>query len=100
MDRVKHEAQILENRFSVSVLLALLEANEPMIKGVLTAQLSTGSRAVSDRVKELQEGGLVLERTEAERPFRKFVELTPRGRDVAEHLAAIEEILKGEGVKH
>lgn len=97
MGRVKHEAQILENRFSISVLLALLDAKEPMIKGVLTAQLSTGSRAVPDRVKELQEGGLVLERTEEERPFRKFVELTPRGREVAVHLAAIEEILGKDG---
>lgn len=65
-----------------------------MIKGNLTAYLSTGSRAVADRVAELQAAGLIIEKREEQRPFRKFVEITPKGRQVAEHLAAIEEILQ------
>jgi DNA-binding HxlR family transcriptional regulator len=94
VERVKHKAQILENRFSISVLLVLLDAGRPVIKGVLTSILSTGSRAVPDRIAELQDAGLVKEVSESEKPFRKFVELTPRGREIAEKLAEIEGILK------
>ena len=97
VDRVTYKAQILEDRHAVSILITLLEAKEPYIKGVLTSVLSTGSRTVPDRIKGLQDAGLVIEEQEQQRPFRKFVELTPKGRAVAEHLAAIEGILRDEG---
>ena len=65
-----------------------------MIKGNLTSYLSTGSKAVADRVAELLAAGLVTEEQEQQRPFRKFVSLTPKGRAVAEKLADIEGILR------
>lgn len=88
---VKHKTQSLEARFATSVLIVLLKG--PMIKGNLTAYLSSGSKAVADRVADLQELGLVTEEQESQRPFRKIVQLTDKGRQVAEKLAEIEEIL-------
>jgi DNA-binding MarR family transcriptional regulator len=48
---------------------------------------------VNYRVAELLEAGLITEVQEDAKPFRKFIELTPEGRKVAEHLTAIEKIL-------
>ena len=94
MGRVTYKAQVLEDRHAVSILLTLLDAREPYIKGVLTSVLSTGSRTVPDRIKDLEDAGLITEEQEQQRPFRKFIDLTPKGRQVAEHLAAIEGILQ------
>ncbi len=89
-----YKAQTLEERLSIAVLLTLANEKEPIIKGVLASKLAKSAGTVIDRVIELQEVGLVIEIQEDKRPFRKFVELTPKGQAVAEHLQAIEEILK------
>ena len=89
-----YKAQLMEERLSIAVLLTLAEEKEPIVKGVLASKIARSAGTVIDRVNELLEAGLVTESKEETRPFRKFVELTPRGRTVAEHLAAIEEILE------
>ncbi len=89
-----YKSQILEERLAISVLLALYSEGKPVQKGILVSMLAKAAATVNYRVTELLEAGLVTETKEDKRPFRKFVELTPRGRHVAEHLAAIEELLQ------
>lgn len=89
-----YNSKILEERLAISVLLALHSEKKPMQKGILVSMLAKAAATVNYRVAELLEAGLITETREENRPFRKFVELTPRGREVAEHLAAIEGILE------
>jgi DNA-binding HxlR family transcriptional regulator len=91
-----YNAQLMEERLAIAVLLTLEKETEPIVKGVLTGKIARSAGTVIDRINELMEAGLVTEVQEDKRPFRKFVELTPLGRQVAEHLAAIEEILEKE----
>ena len=91
------KSQVLEGRLAVKILLVLLEETEPIMKGNLLPKVTKGTGTAMARIKELQDAGLVIEEQEQQRPFRKFVELTPKGRAVAEHLAAIEGILRDEG---
>ncbi|KQM12274.1 hypothetical protein AOA80_03575 [Methanomassiliicoccales archaeon RumEn M1] len=67
-----------------------------MIKGVLASYVAKGTVSVQSRVDELVKLGLITEEREDTRPFRKFVQLTPKGRQVAEKLAEIEGILQEE----
>ena len=87
------KSQILEGRLAVRILLVLLEQREPIMKGNLLPKVTRGTGTAMSRIKELQDAGLLTEEQEQQRPFRKFIELTPKGRAVAEHLAAIEGIL-------
>jgi DNA-binding HxlR family transcriptional regulator len=88
------KSQVLEGRLAVKILLVLKDEKEPIIKGNLLPKVTKGTGTAMARIKELQEAGLIIEEQEQQRPFRKFVQLTPKGRAVAEHLAAIEGILR------
>jgi DNA-binding MarR family transcriptional regulator len=90
-----YNSQVLEERLAVGVLLTLYRENKPMQKGILVSKLAKAAATVNYRVAELLVAGLITEVQEEARPFRKFIELTPRGKQVAKHLAAIEEILIG-----
>jgi DNA-binding PadR family transcriptional regulator len=89
-----YKAQILEERLSVAVLLTLAQEEEPIIKGVLASKIARSAGTIIDRIDELQDAGLLTEIREDVRPFRKFVELTPLGREVAEKLVEIEDMLE------
>ena len=89
-----YKSQAIEGKYAISVMLMLLDKGS-MSKGILSHALSSGSGVVQDRVKELKEVDLLTEKKEDRRPFRIMVELTPRGRAVAEKLREIEEILSG-----
>ncbi len=65
-----------------------------MIKGVLASYVAKGTVSVQSRVDELVKLGLITEEREDTRPFRKIVQLTDKGRQVAEKLAEIEGILQ------
>ena len=88
------KSQVLEGRLAVKILLVLREEKEPIIKGNLLPKVTKGTGTAMSRIKELHEAGLIIEEQEQQRPFRKFIDLTPKGRQVAEHLAAIEGILQ------
>lgn len=88
------KSQVLEGRLAVKILLVLKDEKEPIIKGNLLPKVTKGTGTAMARIKELQEAGLIIEEQESQRPFRKFVELTPKGRQVAEKLAEIEGILR------
>ena len=89
-----YKAQLFEERLSIAVILTLLKQNESIVKGILASKIAKSAGTVIDRIDELQTMGLVIETKEDKRPFRKFVELTPKGREVAERLAEIEDLLK------
>lgn len=92
MDYGNLKAGSLEATHAIKILIILLREGK-MIKGVLASYVAKGTVSVQSRVEELIQLGLVIEEREQQRPFRKFVELTPKGRAVAEKLAEIEEIL-------
>jgi DNA-binding MarR family transcriptional regulator len=92
-----YKSEILEERLAIGVLLTLYREGKPMQKGVLVSKLAKAATTVNYRVSELLGAGLITEVQEETRPFRKFVELTPRGKKVAKHLAAIEDILESSG---
>lgn len=96
MDYGNLKAGSLEATHAIKILIILYFEGK-MIKGVLASYVAKGTVSVQSRVDELVKLGLITEEREDTRPFRKFVELTPKGRAVAEHLAAIEGILRDEG---
>ncbi|NLI74185.1 MAG: hypothetical protein GX369_05395 [Euryarchaeota archaeon] len=96
MDYGNLKAGRLEATHAIKILIILYFEGK-MIKGVLASYVAKGTVSVQSRVDELLQLDLVTEEQEQQRPFRKFIELTPKGRAVAEHLAAIEELLQGEG---
>lgn len=93
MGSAMYKAQLMEERLAIAVLLTLANETEPIVKGVLAGKIAKSAGTVIDRINELMEAGLVTEVQEDKRPFRKFVELTPRGRLVAKKLVEIEGIL-------
>jgi predicted transcriptional regulator len=89
-----YKSEILEERLVIGVLLTLHGEGKPMQKGILVSKLAKAATTVNYRVAELLEAGMNTEVQEDARPFRKFIELTPRGKKIAKHLAAIEEIFE------
>jgi DNA-binding MarR family transcriptional regulator len=92
-----YKSEILEERLAIGVLLTLYNEERPMQKGILVSKLAKAAATVNYRVAEFLEAGLITEVQEDARPFRKFIGLTPRGKKVAKHLAAIEDILESSG---
>lgn len=87
--------EVLEETHALKILLVLLREGR-MIKGVLNQKITRSTVSVQRRIDALVRAGLLSEEQEEQHPFRKYIELTPRGRAVAEHLQAIEEILQKE----
>jgi len=76
-------------------ILIILAAEGPMSRSVLYGQVISSNRTMKDRVNELMALGLVEDVLIDERPYR-VLQLTARGREVAEHVAAIEGLLQVE----
>ena len=83
----------LEERFSLRLLLAL-KSEQPIVKGDLHRLVAKGMSTTLDRLDSLEKIGLVKVDVEAVKPFRKFMQLTPMGMRIAEHLQAIEDELE------
>lgn len=87
----------LENTHAIRLLLVLRrEENNGKIginKKILTQLITTSSQSIKDRIDELSDIGLITVEEKKEHPRPHMVYLTPRGREVAEKLAEIEEIL-------
>lgn len=84
---------LLEKTHAMTILLVLRDEGS-MKKTVLYPFIAKNTKAIADRLNELETAGLLTITKSEEHPFPQVVELTPRGHRVAEHLAAIEEILK------
>ena len=84
----------LEQAHALKILIILGRAG-PMSRSVLYGQVISSNRTMKDRVNELMALGLVEDVLIDERPYRAL-QLTERGREVAEHLQAIEELMRRE----
>jgi DNA-binding HxlR family transcriptional regulator len=82
---------MLEQAHALKILI-ILATEGPMSRSVLYGQVISSNRTMKDRVNELMALGLVEDVLIDERPYRAL-QLTERGREVAEHVAAIERIL-------
>jgi DNA-binding HxlR family transcriptional regulator len=85
------KSSVLEDTHVVKVLYALL-IEGPTAKSVLYSMISTNNSAVLDRLKALTELGLV-EEVAIDKPPYRAQQLTKKGREVAEHIEAIERVL-------
>jgi DNA-binding HxlR family transcriptional regulator len=81
----------LEQAHALKILI-ILAAEGPMSRSVLYGRVISSNRTMMDRVNELMALGLVEDVLIDERPYRAL-QLTERGRKVAEHVAAIERVL-------
>ena len=79
---------VLENTHAIRILLVLRD-NGSMVKGDLARSIAKGTATVQSRVADLVDSGLVTETRETTKPFRIYVELTPKGREVADLLHEI-----------
>ena len=93
-----YESEILEARLAIGVMLAMGMDDRPMRRGILYGKVAKTPSTTVDRVEDLIAAKLI-EQTEAREDNAnvKIISLTPKGRRVAEHLLAIEEILTEKG---
>lgn len=83
MARIVRSLQVFFNKWTVEVILALSQAQATRF-GQLRDQLAgISGRTLSQRLKELEDQGLVERRVHDERPVRIDYALTERGVDVA-----------------
>ena len=79
---------VLVNTHAIRILLVLRDKGS-MVKGNLARAIAKGTATVQARVADLVDSGLVTETRETTKPFRIYVELTPKGREVADLLHEI-----------
>ena len=92
MENIPRFQEVIDDGRSVRILLFLLEHG----KSVRTSVYSHASNSTTSARQKLElmiGSGLIKESEEPLPPKRKWVELTPKGRQVAEKLAEIEKIL-------
>ena len=86
----------MERRHALRTLLILLEKGRLESLSDLVKLLGVRGMAAASRcAKELEELGLVKLNPAMKPPLTVEIELTPLGRKVAEHVKAIDELLKG-----
>ncbi|NLI74184.1 MAG: MarR family transcriptional regulator [Euryarchaeota archaeon] len=88
-----YRAQLFEDTQAIGIMLVILKEERIFITE-LSSKLAKGAGTTINRVRSLVAEDLIVEDREVKFPRRKYLELTPKGRAVAEHLAAIEGILK------
>jgi DNA-binding HxlR family transcriptional regulator len=86
---------VLENTHAITIMLILAREGS-MYKGMLYQKISKNTASVQRRIDSLVMAGLVTETETKEHPFPRIIDLTPLGREVAEHLQAIEELMRRE----
>ncbi len=77
----------LEEKHVLTILYVLRSG--PMQKTILTDSVTNSSDTVKKRVDLLVDLGLVVEKKEVQRPFRKMVALTDKGRLIADLVTQI-----------
>jgi len=83
------KVSVLEEVHALKILL-ILNSEGRMVKGDLAARIAKGTVAVQSRIESLISEGLITETQEKTRPFRKFIDLTKKGKEVSSHIAAVE----------
>ncbi len=87
------KADVLEQAHAIKVLLLLRTEGEKTRTQIYRA-IGVGEPVLVKRVNELRDAGLLEEHVLDVKPFSKNVQLSKVGRQVANHLAAVEEILE------
>ena len=83
---------VLENTHAITIMLILAREGS-MYKGMLYQKISKNTASVQRRIDSLVAAGLVTVEQDTAHPFPQWVSLTPLGREVAEHLQAIVELM-------
>jgi DNA-binding HxlR family transcriptional regulator len=85
---------ILERPYAIAILVTI-EKEGPHLKSVLYSRVSKSTNAPRNRVNELVDAGLLTEEISEYPPLSKTIDLTPKGRKIAEKLVEIEKELEG-----
>ncbi len=92
MDYTNLKSSVFENTHAIKIIL-ILRNEGPMVKGELASKIAKGTSTVQARIADLIEMGLLTEKREPVKPFKKIVELTPKGRAASNLLFALEDLL-------
>lgn len=82
----------MEDTYALRILVYLFK-NGPTFKSVLYSSVSKTITAPKLRVETLVEMGLLSEVVSKHPPYTKTIDLTPKGRKIAEKLVEIEKML-------
>lgn len=80
--------ELVGRRWSGAILRSLLQGNQ-RFTDIRTSIPGLSDRLLSERLRELEAEGLVVRHVYAETPVRIEYELTEKGRDLEEAIAAI-----------
>lgn len=84
--------QLFSGKYGAAMLIHALDG--PIYVTQLRWIYRFSAETFANRRRELIELELFIEKKEEEFPFRVFYELTSKGRQIAEHLRAIQQILE------
>ena len=87
----EYRIEVLEKKHAMKLLLILMDGD--LMKGELASHVTVGTASVQARVADLVEAGLLTETSENVKPFRKMIGLTDKGREVAESIRHVEDLL-------
>lgn len=90
--KMMQDIEKIEQAHAVKVLLRVLK-EETIPKSMLYQKIGKNTDVLSKRIEELKAIGLLNEEEVRTDALRKMISLTEKGRRVAEHLQAIEDIL-------
>ncbi len=85
--------KILENRHNISIMMYVLY-NEGCMKSDIYRDVSTNPR-IPDKLNSLINAGLLSMTVDKFRSNATTITLTDKGREVAEHLSCIDELILG-----
>jgi DNA-binding HxlR family transcriptional regulator len=86
-----HEAvELVGKRWTGAILAVLLQGGRMRFSEIAQAVPALSDRLLSERVKELEQRGMVERRVGGASPARVEYELTPMGRDLAPALSELE----------
>lgn len=91
MDYTNLKSSVFENTHAIKIILIL--RNEGPMVNELASKIAKGTSTVQARIADLIEMGLLTEKREPVKPFKKIVELTPKGRAASNLLFALEDLL-------
>lgn len=84
---------VLERPYAIAILVTILKEG-PHLKSVLYARVSRSTNSPKNRVNELVDAGLLTEEISKQSPLSKTIDLTPKGRKIAEKQVEIEKELE------
>lgn len=85
--------EYLEQKHSLKILYILHENGE-MCKGELSSKITVGTVSVQARISDLIDAGLIHERVDTVRPYKKHISLTEKGTQVAELIVRMNNLLQ------